>query len=111
MTIILTSRRRPDTLDAEIHRVHHLLRDLHHLREHDVLPSEVLAEAPLLSDWRPAVRTVPCLVGQLRGHPHVSGSRWATTSPLWVLSTELGFARFENRIWRLGTPATERFDA
>ncbi|KQT86842.1 hypothetical protein [Aurantimonas sp. Leaf443] len=111
MTIILTSRRRSDALDAEILRVRDLLLDLHHLREHGMPPSGVLAKAPLFSDWRPAARMVPCLVGQPSGHPHVSGRRRAMTSPLWVLSTELGFARTESRIWRLEAAALERFDA
>lgn len=111
MTIILTDRGRSDALDAEIERVRDLLIDLRRLREHGSPPSDVLAEAPLLDCWRPAARTVPCLVGRPSGHPRVSSRRHAMTSPLLVLSTELGFARTESRIWRLGTAATERFDA
>ncbi len=111
MTVILTARGRLDQLDAEIALVRDLLRDLRHLRKLGSPPSDVLAEAPLLDNWCPATRMVPCLVGQPSGHAHVSGRRHATTSPLWVLSTELGFARTESRIWRLGTAATGRFDA
>lgn len=111
MTIILTARGWPDALDAEIARVRNILLDLRHLRDHGSPPGDVLAEAPFLDDWCPAARAVPCLVGQPSGHPHVSSRRRAMTSPLLVLSTELGFARTESRIWRLGTAATERFDA
>ncbi|WAJ29462.1 DUF6634 family protein [Antarcticirhabdus aurantiaca] len=111
MPVLLTAAVRSDELDIEIERAAELLRDLKHLREH-VRPSmETLHQAPVLHGWSPAFRPVACLHGRPSGHPRLSGRQDALTSPLYVLSLELGFARTESRFWRLGTPAVEASDA
>lgn len=110
MTILLTAPGWRDQLDTEIERVSDLLRDLCHLRDHGLPPGHILAAAPLLDDWSPAARKVPCLVGRPHGHPHVSGRKAAVTSPLCFLSLEQGFARTASRFWRLGDAAAEVSD-
>jgi hypothetical protein len=73
-----------------------------------VYNDKTLRNAPLLEDWRPAIRATPCLVGLVTGHPTLSGSRRRiVTSDLWLISEELGFARSLSRWYRLGTPACE----
>lgn len=110
MTMILTTRGPRDELDKEIERISDLLSDLRRIREHGSPPGGVLAAAPLLDDWSPAARNVPCLVGRPQGHPHLSERKAAVTSPLCLLSLEQGFARTASRFWRLGRAATEASD-
>ncbi|MER8911423.1 hypothetical protein NKH99_27805 [Mesorhizobium sp. M0854] len=64
-----------------------------------------LSDAPLLEDWRQAVRPVPCLVGLATGHPLLPGcGRPIMTSDIWLFSEELRLARSVSRWYRLGKP-------
>ncbi|TPL00720.1 hypothetical protein FJ938_22300 [Mesorhizobium sp. B2-4-14] len=64
-----------------------------------------LSDAPLLEDWRQAVRPVPRLVGFSTGHPLLPGcERPIVTSDIWLFSEELRLARSMSRWYRLGNP-------
>ena len=111
MPVFLTPSGGPDALDLEIESAANLLRDLRHLREHRMPTDAMLSGAPLLRGWSSALRPVPCLRGRSVGHPVVLDGRDAVTSPLRVVSIDLGFVRTENRFWLLGAPAMERHHA
>jgi hypothetical protein len=102
MTVLLTASGRLDTLDREIERTAALLHDLRYLRDNRMPPANVLEWAPVIDAWSPAVRSVPCLAGHAYGHPKLSSHGRSVTSPLCVLSLELGFVRTVSRFWRLG---------
>jgi hypothetical protein len=69
---------------------------------------KTLSDAPLLEDWRQAVRPVPCLVGFSTGHPLLPGcERPIMTSDIWLFSEELRLARSMSRWYRLGNPSRD----
>jgi hypothetical protein len=71
--------------------------------------SRTMGSAPLLEDWRLAVRPMLCLEGLATGHPLLPGSkRSIVTSHLWLLSPELGLARTFSRWYRLGERSSQR---
>ena len=53
--------------------------------------------------WALARRTVPCLIGNVTGHPSL-GNGATATSELFYIDTERGYARTLSRWYRLGTP-------
>ena len=62
------------------------------------------SEAPILEEWRLAVRTVPCFVGLSTGHPKLPGARREIiTSQIIAFSPQLGWARTLSRWYRLGS--------
>ncbi|MDH2329076.1 ATP-dependent Lon protease [Cereibacter sp. SYSU M97828] len=69
---------------------------------------EELASAPLLQNWRPLLDMsgVVVLWGHVENHP-LLGNDAITTSRLFRLDTEQGFARTWSRWYRLGTPFTD----
>ena len=69
-------------------------------------PSENdLAEAPMLTYWRPHVSRhgAPILWGIASGHPRLKGG-WITTSQLVAIDVEQGWARTASRWYALGRP-------
>ncbi len=71
--------------------------------------SRTMASAPLLEEWRLAVRPMPCLEGLATGHPLLPGNkRLIVTSDLWLFSPELGLARTFSRWYRLGEWSPQR---
>lgn len=110
MPVLLTANGRPDELDREIERVAVLLRDLRLLRDDPNHLEGAIKGAPSIEAWSPAVRPVTCLHGRPTGHPRLPPDRAALTSPLRVLSVELGFVRTESRFWRLGVPGGSDVD-
>ena len=68
-----------------------------------ILPApDVLASAPFLDGYWFAPREYLSMCGSVHDHPLVSNPM-VTTSELWVLAPELGWARTYNRFYRLGT--------
>jgi hypothetical protein len=62
-------------------------------------------DAPILEDWRLALRPVKCLVGRSTGHPRLPGERRPiVTSEIFLISEEFGWARSYSRWYRLGRP-------
>ena len=68
------------------------------------LTDAVLAGAPVLDAWRPALRSVHALVGVVAGHPGVADGHHALTSELFAIDVERGFARTWSRFYQLGRP-------
>ncbi|MCT7375888.1 DUF6634 family protein [Chelativorans salis] len=67
------------------------------------LVDKACMDAPILEDWRYAMRPVPCLVGISSGHPVLAGdARSIVTSEVWLISEELCCARSYSRWYRLG---------
>lgn len=84
--------------------------DLERIREGLAPTEDELGSAPLLDGWRTAIRGVLCLGGRPFGHPTLTGSRNAVTSPVWGLDPVRGYARTETRFYRLGRPAGVKSD-
>ena len=59
----------PDELVADARR---LADDLAMLVEAGAPPADILASAPLLDFWGPALRSTGCLTGVVSGHPRKS---------------------------------------
>jgi hypothetical protein len=102
------SQRSVQELRAEIDRLENLAADLEFVSRTPPLSlDQTLAgahpNAPILENWRLAVRPVPCLVGLSSGHPRLPGDRRSiVTSELFLLSEKLGWARSFSRWYRLG---------
>jgi len=66
----------------------------------DLVPD--LMDAPLLADYTIGVDELGLLrlVGRVTGHPML-GDRWITTSPVWQIDLEGGYARTSSRWYRL----------
>ncbi|MFD2053748.1 DUF6634 family protein [Mesorhizobium calcicola] len=63
-------------------------------------------DAPILEEWRLALRPTLCLVGLATGHPKLPGHQRAiVTSGLSMFSEQLGLGRTESRWYQLGKPA------
>lgn len=109
MTIIIDGRRRfLGDLTAEIIRLEKLLVDLKHLAAGHLPAAANVDAAPLLEAWEIASRPSPALMGIVSGHPKIDGNRPAITSSLMVFAPELGWARTESRLYRLGTSLVDR---
>lgn len=62
--------------------------------------------APLVSvmDWTYAKRTVPIIVGEVLGHPHILDGTTAATTQVVYVDEHWQLARTINRWYRLGRP-------
>jgi hypothetical protein len=67
----------------------------------DMPSTQKLETAPLLHPFTIGIRTLPCLVGGNDGHPILKGPV-ITTTELWIIAPELGWARTYSRLYRLG---------
>jgi hypothetical protein len=104
--LLFTQNQKPDPMFGfEMERVKALSADMERIHR-GVAPEEVAdGEAPLLDRWVLGRRTVPCLMGFSTGHPELPGQgRLITTSVLWLLSSDMGWARTLSRWYRLGRP-------
>lgn len=96
-----------EAFGAEISRLEALVADLWHVSIHSRPETGATRDAPILENWRLAFRPMPCLVGLATGHPKLPGNqREIMTSPLWMLSAQLGLGRTESRWYQLGRPAS-----
>jgi hypothetical protein len=93
---------------AEITRLEELAADLEIVSSPlpfplDKMLAKACPTAPILDEWRFAVRPVTCLVGLSTGHPRLPGDRRSiVTSEIFLTSEELGWARSFSRWYRLG---------
>jgi hypothetical protein len=81
--------------------VHDLSADLRRMERGDGLTDEELARAPLLVDWSLAYRFELAMAGRVEGHPVLTDGP-VTTSGLYLLDENGGFARTLSRFYRLG---------
>ena len=103
MTIIVDRHRMSGDLDGYISRLESLLAHLQALRTGKHPTAAEISAAPLLDNYRPALREAECLIGNVVGHPKLRGMM--TTSELWSFAPELGWARTFSSLYRLGHPA------
>ena len=93
---------------AEVDRLEQLAADLEMVSgtvpfSADQMLVRAYPAAPILDEWRVAVRPVVCLVGLSTGHPRLPGDRRSiVTSEIFLISEELGWARSFSRWYRLG---------
>jgi hypothetical protein len=94
-----------DDLREMISKLRALADDLESVCEQTISPSPDV----FVKQWLVAKRAVPCLVGEVRGHPVVQGKYTATTE-LFFLNPSAGLARTLNRWYKLGSAATGNGD-
>lgn len=102
MTILVTPDGALLQIDEHIDILRRLIGDLEELRRRGVPARGSLEEATFLDEWSFAQRLVPCLKGYPEGHPTCRSGRMASTSDLWVIAPEQGYARTLSRYYRLG---------
>jgi hypothetical protein len=104
--LLFTQNKTPDPMFGfEMDRVKSLAADMGRIHR-GVAPEEVAdGNIPILDRWVLGRQTVPCLMGFSTGHPELPGQgRLITTSDLWLLSEDMGWARTLSRWYRLGRP-------
>jgi hypothetical protein len=91
--------------DKELERMQRLVADMEKIQA-GASHADLAADAPLLDHWGFSTTTEVCLVGRATGHPELPGARrLISTSCLWLMSTDLQYARTLSRWYRLGIPA------
>ena len=65
-----------------------------------------LEAAPLLDPFAIGTHSLPCLVGGNSGHPILKGPT-VTTSEVWAIAPELGWARTYSRLYPLQSHALQ----
>ena len=98
--LIITDKRILGDIGAEISRLRSLLTDLEAIAAGHQPSFEVLAAAPELWATSIAKRIVPCLIGDVIGHPTLMGPQ-ICTSELIALAPISGWARTMSRFYRL----------
>jgi hypothetical protein len=68
---------------------------------------KMLADAPILDQWAPAVRRNGALTGLITGHPRIVDGHSALTTDLFAIDSYGLFARTWSRFYRLGRPALQ----
>lgn len=67
---------------------------------------EIINRAPVIDGWSLSTRECPCLEGTFHHHPLLGSIvPGGTTSHLWLLNKDEGWARTLSRFYKLGTPA------
>lgn len=88
-------------LQYEIQRLERLLKDLKAIQAGSGPSADELAEAPVFDQYVILRRPVPCLAGEVLGHPRLPGGP-TISSDLWVIDPEAGWARTLSRYYTLG---------
>jgi hypothetical protein len=91
-------------LGEEAARLDRLAADLRRLAGGVMPTAEELASAPVLHAWQLRTWPRPCLSGVGRNHPRLRPGR-ITTTDLWVIDADAGWARTLSRYYRLEVPA------
>ena len=65
--------------------------------------AELLAAAPLLSEWELSTAPMPLLIGYVTGHPELHDCM-SRTSTIVAMDESRMWARTFSRFYRLGTP-------
>lgn len=94
-----------EPFNVELERLSALVDDMRAIAD-GILPEELTGvETPVLDRWLRAAQFAPCLVGLSSGHPLLPGrNRFISTSKLWLIDEEHGWARTWSRWYRLGRP-------
>jgi hypothetical protein len=105
--LLFTQNTKPDEVfRSETGRLKSLVADMERIG-HGTMPDSMEGDhSPILNRWCLGSRVVPCLMGFSTGHPDLPGQgRLITTSDLWLLSEDMGWARTLSRWYRLGRPS------
>lgn len=90
-------------IEFEVERLLRLVADLKMFCATKAPASSALAAAPMLDRWQVTSRPAYCLVGNVTGHPLLTGKgRRIVTSDLVLIDGERGWARTRSRWYRLG---------
>lgn len=92
-------------LAAQIQELKKLVQDLENIRNGQFPGKRTLVNAPTIDNWSVRYRNVPCLTGEISGHPEFGFVEHGITSNLWILAPHLNFARTMTRFYVLGRPA------
>jgi hypothetical protein len=88
--------------------IERLARDLADIARGHHPGEDLLAAAPLITNWRvvavPAME--PALTGLVHRHPTIADGHVAVTSRLLALDIDAGWARTWSRVYRLGRAAS-----
>ena len=95
----------PQAVFDDVRKLRALADDLEAIANGNLPAPDMLASAPFLDGYWFAAREFLSMCGSVHDHPLVSDPM-VTTSELWVLAPELGWARTYNRFYRLGTALT-----
>lgn len=101
MPIIIGHRGILGDITGTLARLEALVSDLERFGSGEMPSAQELAAAPLLEPFAISTRRLSCLIGGNRGHPILTG-QFVTTSEVWVLAPELGWARTYSRLYRPG---------
>ena len=98
-------------IELEIERLLRLVSDLKAFCVAKEPTDTQLAEAPVIERWRVTSRPAYCLIGEVTGHPLMTGAgRRIVTSDVVLIDGERGWARTKSRWYRLGIHATAKLD-
>lgn len=90
-------------IEFEIERLLRLVADLKMFCATKAPASSELAAAPILDRWQVTSKPAYCLIGNVTGHPLLTGKgRRIVTSDLVLMDGERGWARTRSRWYRLG---------
>ena len=101
MTILIDRNGPTHDIRREIEKTEALLADLKRFAVGRLPTSQELETAPLIDEYRIAIRGRPILVGQAYNHPRLGTTNIYTTE-LWAIAPSLGWARTWSRFYRLG---------
>lgn len=101
MPIIIGHRGTLGDIAGTLARLEALASDIERFGSGEMPSVQELEAAPLLNPYAISTRSLPCLVGGNGGHPILKGPT-VTTSEVWAIAPELGWARTYSRLYRLG---------
>ena len=101
MPIIIGHRGILGDVAGTLARLESLVSDIERFGSGEMPGAQELDAAPLLDPFAISTRSLPCLVGGNGGHPILKG-QFVTTSEVWAIAPELGWARTYSRLYRLG---------
>jgi hypothetical protein len=104
MPIIVTRRGILGDLESDLSSLEKLVVDLRRIAAGDMPTPASLGDAPRLDNYRIGHRQSLCLTGDCLDHPKLD-NMFITTSSLWAMSPEQGWARTHSRFYRLISPA------
>jgi hypothetical protein len=101
-----------DDPDSVVATLKALTWDIQRIRDGAAPSAADLAAAPVLHDWRSAVRGTTCLVGSVQAHPLLGDRRAIFTSQIFAIDEMCGWARTYSRFYVLAAKSgEERFHA
>ena len=103
MPIIIGRRGILGDIAGTLARLEALASDLERFGSGEMPSPEELDAAPLLDPFAISTRPLPCLIGGNGDHPILKGPA-ITTSEVWIIAPDFGWARTYSRLYRLGEP-------